>query len=115
VLAFCNTELNKLVTQKLRIEIMSLSCHSLCLADVSVCTIAMHRVLAHLVLSDPLKHGSKLVRCPIAVEPVSGLRILHQPIGVPLKVLLLGQIDPVNRGGLLQHLCAKENYIYMSK
>jgi hypothetical protein len=45
----CNTELNKLVTQKLRTEIMSLSYHHLRLADVSVCAIAMHRGLALLV------------------------------------------------------------------
>jgi hypothetical protein len=37
---------------------------------------------------------------------------------VPLKVILLGQIDPVNLGGLhlpLQHMREKENYICMSK
>jgi hypothetical protein len=41
-----NTELNKLVTQKLRIEIMSLSYHPLRLADVSVHAVAVHRGLA---------------------------------------------------------------------
>jgi hypothetical protein len=86
---------------------MSLSYHPLCLADVSVCAVAVHRVLAHLVLSVLLRHGSKLVGRPIAAKSVPGLRILHQPIDVPLKVLLLGQIDPVDLGGLnllLQHL-----------
>jgi hypothetical protein len=36
----------------------------------------------------------------------------------PLKVLLLGQIDPIDLDGLhlpLQHLCGKMNYICMSK
>jgi hypothetical protein len=97
---------------------MSLSYHPLCLADVSNCTVAVQCVLPHLVLPVPLRHCSKLVGCPIAAEPVLGLWILHQPIDVPMKVLLLGQIDPVDLGGLhlsLQHLRAKENYICMSK
>jgi hypothetical protein len=50
VLAFYNTELNKLVKQKLRIEIMSLSYHPLCLADMSVHAIVVHRLLAYSVL-----------------------------------------------------------------
>jgi hypothetical protein len=37
-----NTELNKLVTQKLRIEIMSLSYHPLRLADVSIHAVVVH-------------------------------------------------------------------------
>jgi hypothetical protein len=97
---------------------MSLSYHPLCLADVSVRAIAMHRFLDHLVMPVLLRHNSKLVERPIAVEPVPSLWILHQPIDVPLKVLLLGQIDPVDMCGLhlpLQHLCAKDNYICMSK
>jgi hypothetical protein len=97
--------------QKLRIQILSL-------ADVSIHAIVVHRLLTHPVLLVPLQHGSKLVRCPLATKPVVGLRILHQPIDLPLKVLLLGQIDPVDLGGLdlqLQHLRAKENYICMSK
>jgi hypothetical protein len=87
---------------------MSLSYHPLCLADVSVRAAAVHRVLAHLFLPVLLGHGSKLVGHLIAAKSVLGLRILHQPIDVPLKVLLLGQIDPIDLGGLLhlllQHL-----------
>jgi hypothetical protein len=41
----------KLVTQKLRIEIMSLSYHPLRLVDVSVHAVAVHRGLALLVQS----------------------------------------------------------------
>jgi hypothetical protein len=69
---------------------MSLSYHLLCLAYVSVRAIAMHRFLDHLVLPILLRHDSKLVGRPIAAELVPSLWILHQPIDVPLKVLLLG-------------------------
>jgi hypothetical protein len=65
-----------------------------------------------------LRQGSELVGCPVAAEPVPGLQILNQPIDPTPKVLLLGQIDPVDLGGLqlpLQHLRAKRNYICMSK
>jgi hypothetical protein len=78
----------------------------------------VHRLLAHSVVLVTLRHDSKLVEHPIAAEPVPGLQILHQPIDVPLKVLVFGQIDHVDLGGLhllLQLLCAKENYICMSK
>jgi hypothetical protein len=93
---------------------MSLSYHPLRLADVSVCAIVVHQLLAHLVPLIPLQHDSKLVGRPIALERVPGLRILHQPIDVSLKVLLLGQIDLVYLGEL-HLLCAKDNYICMSK
>jgi hypothetical protein len=91
---------------------MSLSYHLLHLADVSIHIIAVHRLLAHLILPVLLRYGSKLVGRPPATEPVPGLRILNQPIDRPLKVLVLGQIDPVDLCGLhllLQHLRAKEN------
>jgi hypothetical protein len=39
---FYNTKLNKIVTQKLRIEIMSRSYHPLHLADVSIYAVAVH-------------------------------------------------------------------------
>jgi hypothetical protein len=97
---------------------MSLSYHPLCLVDVSIYAVAVHRLLAHPVLPILLQHGSTLVGRPPAVEPVPGLWIFHQPIDIPLKVLLLGQIDSVDLGGLhllFQHLRAKENYICMSK
>jgi hypothetical protein len=77
---------------------MSFSHHPLCLADVSIRSIAVHRLLAQLVLLVPLQHGSKLVRCPLATEPVPGLQILNQPMDHLLKVLVLGQID-------LFHIC----------
>jgi hypothetical protein len=84
---------------------------------MSIRAVAVHQLIAHLVLPVPLQHGSKLVRFPIAVEPVLGLRILHQPIDHPLKVLVLALIDLVDLGGL--HLpstpASKENYICMSK
>jgi hypothetical protein len=97
---------------------MSLSYHPLHLADVSVHAVAVHQLLAHLVVPFSLRHSSKLVRCPPAIEPVPDLRILNQPIDRSLKMLVLGQIDPVNLSGLhlpLQHLHVKENYICMSK
>jgi hypothetical protein len=81
---------------------MSLSYHHLHLADSSIRIVAVYRGLA---LHIPLRHGSKFVRRPVAIEPVLGL-------------LVLGQIDPVDLGGLhlpLQHLCAKKNYVCMSK
>jgi hypothetical protein len=94
---------------------MSLSYHPLRLVDVSVLAVAVHRGLALPVQPVPLRHDSKLVGRPVAVEPVLGLLILNQPIDPPpLKVLLLGQIDPVDLGGL-QHLRAEKNYICMSK
>jgi hypothetical protein len=97
---------------------MSLSYHPLCLVDVSIRAIAVHRLLGHLVLPVSLRHGSKLVGCPKATEPLPSLRILYQLINVTLKVLFLGQIDLIDLGGLhlpLQHLRAKENYICISK
>jgi hypothetical protein len=97
---------------------MSLSYHPLRLVDVSVHTVAVHRLLAHSVLPAPLRHDSKLVGRPQVAEPVPGLQILHQPIDVLLKLLLLSQIDPVDLGGLhllLQDLCANGNYICISK
>jgi hypothetical protein len=94
---------------------MSLSYHSLCLTDVSINTVAVHRGLALSVRLVPLGHGSELIGRPLLAEPVLGLQRLNQPID-PLKVLLLGQIDPMDLGGLhlpLQHLRAKKNYIWM--
>jgi hypothetical protein len=67
----------------LRIEIMSISYHPLRLADVSVCTIAVHRGLALPVHPVLLQHGSELVGCLVAAEPVPGLLILNQPIDPP--------------------------------
>jgi hypothetical protein len=66
---------------------MSLSYHPLCLVDVSVHAIEVHNLLAHLVLPVLLQHASKLVGCPPVVETIPCLQILHQPIGVPRKVL----------------------------
>jgi hypothetical protein len=68
--------------------------------NMSIYVIAMHQLLAHLVLLGLLRHGSKLVERPPVVEPVSSLQILHQPINIPLKVLLLDQIDLMYQGGL---------------
>jgi hypothetical protein len=73
----------KLVTQKLRTEIMSLSYHPLHLADVSVRTVAVNRGLAMQVRPILLRHGSELVGCLVATEPVPSLRILNQPIDPP--------------------------------
>jgi hypothetical protein len=100
----------KLVTPKLRIKIMSLSYYPLRLADVSICAIAVHRGLALPVHPVPLRHGFELLGRPIAAEPVLRLIILNQSINPTLKVLLLGQIDPVDLGELhipLQHMCVK--------
>jgi hypothetical protein len=104
VLAFCNTEfniINKLVTQNLRIEIMSIipsygSCRHVRLRHSSA---PMTWVL--------LRDDSKVLGHPLATEPVPGLQILNQPIDHPLKVLVLGQVDHVCLCGLhllLQHL-----------
>jgi hypothetical protein len=68
---------------------MSLSYYPLRLADVFIRVVVVHRLLAHPFLPVSLRHGSKLVTCPPAVEPVPGLRILNQPIDRPLKVLVL--------------------------
>jgi hypothetical protein len=73
----------KLVTKKLRIEIMSLSYHSRRLADVSICTVAMHRGLALSIHPVLLRHGSELVGRPVAAEPIPCLLILNQPIDPP--------------------------------
>jgi hypothetical protein len=97
---------------------MSLSYHPLHIANMFVYAIAVHQLLTPPVLPVPLQHGSKLVRRPPTAEPVPDLWIFHQPNDVPLKVLLLGQIDPVDLGELhllLQHLHAKENYICIPK
>jgi hypothetical protein len=82
--------INKLVTQKLRIEIMSISYHPLRLADVSIHTVAVHRGLALPVLPILLQHSSELIGGLVDAEPVPGLLILNQPIDPALKVLLLG-------------------------
>jgi hypothetical protein len=104
VLAFCNTELNKLVTQKLRIKIICLSYHPLHPVDVFVHAVAVNRLLTQSVL---LQHDSKLIGHPPAIEPVPGLQILNQSIDCSLKVLILSQINPFHLCGLhllLQHL-----------
>jgi hypothetical protein len=62
---------------------MSLSYHSLCLTDVSIYTIAVHRGLALLVRLVPLGHGSELIGRPLLAEPVLGLQRLNQPIDPP--------------------------------
>jgi hypothetical protein len=56
---------------------MSLSYHPLCLADVSVRAVAVHRGLALPVHPVPLRHGSELVGRPVAAKPVPGLLILN--------------------------------------
>jgi hypothetical protein len=58
---------------------MSISYHPLRLADVSVRAIAVHSGLALSVQPAPLRHGSELVRHPVAIE----LLILNQPIDPP--------------------------------
>jgi hypothetical protein len=68
---------------------MSLSYHPLRFADVSIHVVAVHRLVAQLVLPVLLRHGSKLVRRPPAAEPVLGLQILNQPINRPLKMFVL--------------------------
>jgi hypothetical protein len=95
---------------------MSLSYHHLCLADGVRQRRSGAPRLALPVLPVPLRHGSELVKRLVAIEPIPDLLILNQPID-PLKVLLLGQIDLVDLGGLhlpLQHLRVKKNYICMS-
>jgi hypothetical protein len=62
---------------------MSLSYHSLCLADVSKYTVAVHRGLALSVHPVPLRHGSELIGRPLLTEPVLGLQRLNQPIDPP--------------------------------
>jgi hypothetical protein len=52
---------------------MSLSYHPLRFADVSIHVVAVHRLVAQLVLPVLLRHGSKLVRRPPTAEPVLGL------------------------------------------
>jgi hypothetical protein len=102
--------------KKLRIKIMSLSYHHLCLEDVFIHAVAVHRGLSLLVLPVSLQHGSKLIGRPVATEPVLGLWMLNQPIDPPLKVLLLGQIDPMDLYGLhllLQHLRAKKIHLHV--
>jgi hypothetical protein len=69
--------------QKLRIEIMSLSYHPPCLADVSISAVAVHRGLALPVLTVPVQHDSKLIGCPVVAEPAPGILILNQPINPP--------------------------------
>jgi hypothetical protein len=94
---------------------MSLSYHPLGLAYVSVCVVAVHRLLAHPILPILLQHGSKLIGCPPATEPVLGLWILNQPIDRPLKVLVSGQLDPFHLCKLhllLQHLHVECGNIY---
>jgi hypothetical protein len=62
---------------------MSLSYHPLILVDVSVHAVAVHRGHALSVQPISLRHGSELVRRPVAIEPVTGLLILNQPIAPP--------------------------------
>jgi hypothetical protein len=76
------------------------SYHPLCLADVTVHAIVVHRRLAQPVLPVPLQDGSELHGRPPPAQPVPGLRILDQPIDQPLKVLLLGQVDAMCQRGL---------------
>jgi hypothetical protein len=76
------------------------SYHPLCLADVTVRTVVVHRRLAQPVLSIPLQVSYELYGRPPLAQPVPGLQILDQPIDRPLKVLLLGQVDAMRQHGL---------------
>jgi hypothetical protein len=61
----------------------------------------VHRGLALSVHPIPLRHGSELVGRLVAAKLVPSLRILNQSIDpLSLKVLLLGQIDHMDLGGL---------------
>jgi hypothetical protein len=93
---------------------MSLSYHPLHLVDMFVYAVVVHRGLALPICLVPLRHGSEPVERPVAAELVPGFWRHNQPTDLPLKVLLLGQIDSLDLARL-QHLCAKKNYIWMSK
>jgi hypothetical protein len=106
---------------------LRVSYHPLCLADESIPAVVvhrwlaqpvlsvLHRWLAQLVLLVLHRDDSNVLGCPPAVQPITGLRILNQPIDCLKKVLVLGQVDLVHLRGLhllLQHLCVVNSNRY---
>jgi hypothetical protein len=94
-------------TKNLWKERKNISYQPLGLADVTAHAIVVHRCLALLVVLVPLQEGSELRKHPPLTHHVPGLRIFDEPIDLPLKLLLLGQVDVVHLAGLywlLQHL-----------
>jgi hypothetical protein len=88
-------------------ERKSLSYQSLNLADVNVCPVVVHRRLAPSVVPVPLYEGYELRGHPPLAHCVLGLRIFDEPIDLPLKLVLLGQVDVMRLTRLyrlLQHL-----------
>jgi hypothetical protein len=93
--------------KNLRKERKSVSYQPLGLADMTVHPVVVHQWLALSVLSVPLGDGSELRERPPLAHRVPSLRIFDQPINLPLKLLLLGQVDVVCLMWfyrLLQHL-----------
>jgi hypothetical protein len=92
---------------------MSLSYHPLRLVDVSVLAVAVHRGLALPVQPVPLRHDSKLVGRPVAVEPVLGLLILNQPIDPPLEGVAPWSDRSRGPGWASTPTCRKELHLHV--
>jgi hypothetical protein len=74
---------------------------------VLVCTVAVQAWLAPTVSSVLIRDGSEHGRRPPPTHPIKSHQILHQPVNLTLKVLLLGQVPALRNLGvhtLLQHL-----------
>jgi hypothetical protein len=77
------------------------------LADVTIRPVAVHRHLAPSIVLILLQEGSELQRRTPLIHRVPDLRNFDEPIDLPLKSLLLGQVGVVHLAGLyqlLQHL-----------
>jgi hypothetical protein len=94
-------------TKNLRKERNIISYQPLGLADVTVRVIVVHQRLAPSVVPIFLREGSELHGRPPLEHRVPSLRIYDESIDLPLKLLLLGQVEIVHLAGfyrLLQHL-----------
>jgi hypothetical protein len=94
-------------TKNLRKERRIVSYPPLGLADMTVRPVVVHQRLALSVLLVPHWDGFELLGCPPLTYRVTSLKIFNQPINLPLKLLLLGQVDVMRLMWLyhpLQHL-----------
>jgi hypothetical protein len=95
--------INKLIRKTCRTR-ERVSNHPLGLADAIIYIVVVHQHLALSVVPIPLWEGSELLACPPLTHRILGPRILNEPIDLPKKVLLLGQVNVMCLVGLYRLL-----------
>jgi hypothetical protein len=67
---------------------------------MSMYLVAVKPYLALLVLAVPIRDDLEIGGRPPPTDPILGLRILHQPVHSPLKLLLLSHVEVLSIFGL---------------